>query len=966
MASENINQNVSVINKAIAGVQTLSSNLETAGRIFTTAFAIKNITEIATEMWDMEKSMRQLSVRMGNAAKGTKELTSAVIGLQKNFGIAYTDAKGIVETLAKGNVKKNLTDAATGAALFAKASGVASERVASITRSLNIDAKMSIKSINSMYAGMVKVQQRSGLTEEGMSAVSERISEAAQNMRIFGKTDLQIASMGVNTARLASGLEKVGINAETAMKWMSDLTDPDRIEDNIALYAQLGVSISDVMSGNVDMASELMSGKMQDLGKRITDMGYFAGSQFAKSLGISYKEASKMATASFTETANVTASPEEQAISDLDKLMKETRNFAGKLEDIGNKIHGWLNSLGPIFLSIGALLFLVAKNSFKKIRKQASIATEELGNGITESGKKSFYKLAEIAKKPFKEIGRNLSGTIENSLNGAELEKQFLSMGKKIGIGLSDRVGYSVGGKVLGLASIPSSISNAYNKNFDSKMMSGASSFSVNSEEYSRLVNSLREKANGSTTDSLKNHYNKMANTLSANMSKSNMVNNQGNAYSMDEIISRVSKYNEAVSSGKTSEANNIYNSFNSAMKKISRMSNSGFAELTTNLKLEQKAKADIARQSAKDALEEFRSAKKRQIQLMANDKTTGEALVDAQIQVEKLKKAFESLNKESIEQNKLLNKYTNLKSNERRGGILSNFASSVSASFGGFADSMSSRSGNKFNSKTGNVAYGTLLTGFDKISGGLKKMLGPLSLMGIGMLFLKPIMSKLQPILQELADVFMNSLEEPINIIGNILNQPSIKSAIKNIGVLFGELVKALLPPMLKILGFLLKAITLVPKTLSTIFGWDGPLAKTINSVYEVGDSLMKTNLDNTEALEKNTDSKTPILKLNANGDTIGEGSGTPSSPVANFSSSSSSSALSSFSAEQTKAINNLNDNFKTLTDSVISVLTSCFASSGSIGSKENALRVRVDNFPSGGVIGSNNDNDVYGRSKL
>ena len=52
--------------------------------------------------------------------------------------------------------------------------------------------------------------------------------------------------------KLVSSLEKVGISAQQATQWIERLTDPDNIEKNIGLYAQLGISISDALSGNID------------------------------------------------------------------------------------------------------------------------------------------------------------------------------------------------------------------------------------------------------------------------------------------------------------------------------------------------------------------------------------------------------------------------------------------------------------------------------------------------------------------------------------------------------------------------------------------------------------------------------------------------------------------------------------------------------------------------------------------
>lgn len=426
--NEDYKDQQSIVSKISDNLSKITDNLKTAGSLFGTAFALKGITEISRQMWDMDKTMQKLSARMGNASKGVdgikkgaKELSSEVTNLQKKYGATYDTAKNIVEVLAKGNLNGNMREAASGAELFSDAAGVGAEQVANLTRNLNVNGKMSVKSINSMYAGMLKVQQTAGLTDQGMEAVTNQIEEASINMKIFGKTDKEIASMGVNTTKLAAGLEKVGISAQQAMEFVNKLTDPDRIEDNIGLYAQLGVSMSDVLSGNIDMSSELMSGKMQELGQRIKGMGMIAGGEFARSLGLSYKEASKMAEADFSQAADATAAPEDKALEGLEKMTKATDNFTSKIDKFFNKLEGLINSIPPIILSAIGIIVLVGTNAFKKIRKQSSASTEEMRKDITTTSEYFSNSISDASSKASKSV-EGISDSISSIGNGNDIK----------------------------------------------------------------------------------------------------------------------------------------------------------------------------------------------------------------------------------------------------------------------------------------------------------------------------------------------------------------------------------------------------------------------------------------------------------------------------------------------------------------------------------------------------------------
>ena len=187
----------------------------------------------------------QTAIRMGMGTEGIKKMKGAVNDLQKNFGAAYQDAAELVNELTERHYVDNISEAAASINLMHRATGESTSSLIQFADNLSKAAGMSQKSISATMASMTKAQQAVGLSRAGMSAVVDTVQKAAEKMAAFGKTEAEIKKMATSTVLLASSMEKVGISAGRAADLVEQLTDPDRIEDNIMLYSQLGISMWD-------------------------------------------------------------------------------------------------------------------------------------------------------------------------------------------------------------------------------------------------------------------------------------------------------------------------------------------------------------------------------------------------------------------------------------------------------------------------------------------------------------------------------------------------------------------------------------------------------------------------------------------------------------------------------------------------------------------------------------------------
>ena len=363
-----------------------------------TGFSLK---EVVTQTIKINSELTKMSATLGEVnGNGFTQVKQAFVTATKEIGESFDKARETVDTLIGEGYVGNFSEAARAISLFSKATDVSRSNVASTYDFLNKTMKMSEDSIASIYATMQKVSQTYGLTKKGMETVSSSIKGMTLNMKAFGSNEVNIKQMAAGTAKLASQFEKVGLEASKATEMVAQLTDPDNIENNIGLYAQLGMSISDALTGNFDEVQ--MRAGLADFGNRLKEMGPIAGSAFAKTFGIKYKEA--MQYADMEQITENAVTPEVKAMEELTKGLEKTQDGFAAMQTAINKIKGALSSLSPVLLGVLALVVPKVTKFIKDTLQGIKDTFDELKNGAkgVEGG-------GEKNKKPsesLKEMGR--------------------------------------------------------------------------------------------------------------------------------------------------------------------------------------------------------------------------------------------------------------------------------------------------------------------------------------------------------------------------------------------------------------------------------------------------------------------------------------------------------------------------------------------------------------------------------
>ena len=339
----------------------------------------KALIDTAVKILTFNSELHRTVINAGKGAAGVEAYSKTVVNLGKSMGATQEDAQKVVKTLAElqylGSAKE-IESAAEASYGLARAFGISHEEVTQNTVELQKWGQVSAKTTTAMYADLMKVAQANGLTKNGVSAIMKTTTEWSGMLKAFGKTaPMDVQRYNMSLAKTVSALEKVGISAQTSTKLLEDLTDPTQIEANIPAYAALGISITDAISGNID--PEKMGTGLKEFGEKLKQMGPIAGAQYAKAMGVSYKDAIKAASADMAEASQIDMTPEEKSAEAMKQLTEATKSTTEKIQDIFTKIGAKLRSFGPLVMIVGGTLINFLMKRINKAQEENLKNTEE-------------------------------------------------------------------------------------------------------------------------------------------------------------------------------------------------------------------------------------------------------------------------------------------------------------------------------------------------------------------------------------------------------------------------------------------------------------------------------------------------------------------------------------------------------------------------------------------------------------
>jgi hypothetical protein len=836
-----------------------------------------SLIEIAKSTFEIEQNMMQLGVRMGKSREGGKLLYDQFANIQRTTGQSTENVSTMMNHLASSKFQGDMEIVGAHMLRFAHATGLSASESAQLAVNLSRVGGLGDRSLMQITAGMAKVQQRVGISASGMSALADSISASAHNMVAFGKTEQDIKQMTIRTTALVAALEKVGIAAHESTSLIENLTDPERIEENIALYSQLGISIQDALNGG-DITEQLGAG-LQDMAAKAAAMGPIAGAQYAKAFGISYKTLMKANQADIMGEMGKTA--EDMVPEDPQKTMIELqKNVKTSLDYISetiNRFEGFIRGFGPIIVTAITALIAFAPMIGKKIaslfspkdNKALASAQTDLEKGVEDSldmaGKKGGEKLkAQISKtmKGVAPIGEgSISGTIgEKQIQQLQQSQQIMAEIEQSVKTQNDELNTQEQIRVKQLNLLLEEM--AANKDKDGAAYAAQQS----AEKQLRKELNFIEERRAITDDYLHKQQNiydvegqivrlssdalrmelesaKSASVTALEQEKS--LNR--NIELRDQSIKQIEKEIER----QMSQAEAYNNAFESTV-------------VGTRQYAEMKQKMEEATLEA----EKLENILKKEVQDRENEKNSLQAVLKNVQERQQYEALITNEYEKRIEKG-MMDPASN-------GGLVNNLKKTISAIVSGARTGISSMTTKvkasmntlvtDIKKKLQNFKEHPLkasISGLKGLGGAIGKLIGPMAILGI-------IMKLVQPILQNLQDVL----------------QPLMKTFQGVFGKLFNTLITSLLPPLLNILkliwplltgiafiaGMLVKGIGYLVKGLGFLFPplkevGDGLIGageglmelkdsnkEVQNSLGQAADDIKTSNLTNTKATEENT----------------------------------------------------------------------------------------------------------------
>lgn len=390
----------------------LSGIVESSGKIANflgSAVMITGIADAFKASLKLDQSMKHLSVTMGLGIENSKKLYKTVTDVSFATGTTAEEAENMVSGLIRARVATDEVGKASKIMLnFATTTGMTNDESMQLYSNLRKVGGLGSKEIGQFAVTFAKVQQKVGMTEQEMSILSDSVQETAFRMSAFGRSPAQIEKMSKGIVGLGAEFVKVGLSVQKAVELVDQLTDPTRLEDNIGLYAQLGISIQDAMSG-ADITDQLDTG-LKGFADKVKAMGPIAGAQFAKQMGQNYNDLMKLTKAGNEVGEALDIEGSANPAKEMEDMVKAQQGLQMTVEKFFNRINSLVISLGPTILGLAILVTtIILPKIFKKIRKESIDTTETVTQGVRGTLMMGLEKSWVKTSERIKGIGKNIS-----------------------------------------------------------------------------------------------------------------------------------------------------------------------------------------------------------------------------------------------------------------------------------------------------------------------------------------------------------------------------------------------------------------------------------------------------------------------------------------------------------------------------------------------------------------------------
>lgn len=938
-SAENVTTSTNLWNRALQKTRDVVSRI---GGPIASIFSISTIIDATKNVFEHIQATRDLSYRMGEAGKTAGFFRDTIYDVAKSTGISTDRALELVGGLRRLRVAtQDIAELAKQTEMFSEVTGVSTTTSIRLAGELVRTGRVTSKVAAGMLTDIAKVQRAFGLTENEVEGLSEALIYTTRVLGQFGKSADFIAEFNDGVIELAGAFASVGIDASEANRFVEELLDPGKIEDNALLYSRLGISIQDVVSGNVDIAS--LAPKFKSLGQELTSMSGPAASAMAKSMGKPLEILRAMAGIDLSkigetgeDSAKTMQDMYEEQLGPLARAEKALENVRTTIQETisiaANKIQGIIKSITGILSNkalwiaggIGLLLliskirgrFLAVATDFGKAVSTAM--TESLDMAAKKSGVISERRGATGGRRGREDIqARIIAGDEYKRIQGVATTFEVMSQGN-----LFPAVAKMTENTAQWLRTI-----------------------SMGSEKVS-LLGILTEQRNKKMRESLDFHRqeNLMVNQRVKQVLEEDAIRHKGLSGRITELetmqrtaeqeweLNRLLKERSAVdrdieqNNKMINQQNNI---FEDTTKRIIQLMSGGEAKALYGNLVTQKQRLEsgmMHHEIRRSELETSIEILNRERDILEASKNTLEAKIgteewtsDEAIKLQEIKKHLTDVSDEhkiittnlseentafktqADEAKKIVTQMGLIERSIEKTGeeilkidtgalqvsrwkrmtdfIGATFRSAGTTMVDAFDKAKKSALqigmniveklkpqnwlksimakvrgyGEEEGAKT-RTAMGGLMGGLKNLGGNILRIAGPLALLGM-------LMKPLQPIIQQMGDILSSALAPLLDVLVKAL-LPPIMRVFAALLPLIGILVTKLLPPLLRVLGWVVKGLSLFIEGLSRIFKG---LKGAADSIKGVGDGLISAadsiNINEKEIMASMFDAQKKVI---------------------------------------------------------------------------------------------------------
>jgi len=826
---QNLSKGAGVLDKMKGSLNSVVRTFSRVGTTMGSFFAVGGIFDAARGILEVDQNMRNLSFQMGHGATQVKNFRDGVYEVSSATGLANQEISSMFTTFARARIAAgDIERLAEATGHFTQITGASADSAAGLASNLSRVGRLGTDGVENVMKSIVSVQREFGLAANEVEQLTDGMTGVTQMLSQMGKDSAFIENFNKGLARMAGSFTEVGLEANQALDIVNQLLDPSKLEDNALLYAKMGISIQDAISGNIN--PDQISAGLKDIGMQLQNMSGPQAAAMAAQLGMPLQELRAM--------AELDLSPTESGIESLADASAEQKGPLRMITEfwnsIQNQIAGILSDVLPLLTDGIGKLFKYFQNNdvaefFKNMMGNLQNAGKFLKTGLIVAAiggmmllfrklRKNLFSTADATRKSLiagvsegLEMGYKKGEEKISRLRATRGRAQSQARGERMRMRMSTDRGQTA----LGLAGSAESFQQLGNQPKILNSMLGVIS-NIN-REYAKtggFYNEFNIYGN-MINNNLRETHRRRVDTYNQEIQILEIAQQQVKSDKIKEKIGQqITKLQERAASAKQRELmfmnkdernallennqlrqTNLKNELNLNREKLLAIRDE--RELNQGVVVELRKKLESGKLSAKEQWETTKLSAKEQWE------TTQE--LNKHLEIER---QLNEERKEAVQSGKDLN--AELRSSREEGGQIEQAQQATFGEkfFAGLKTVISRPFDNLRNGftrvgmalKQNGGALGLLRKGITtlskKMAGGLLKGIGGLAKMAIPLMLIAPLMQKIQPLL----DVLIAALNPIFDILKDVIGELLIALA-----PLFATLVNTLFPPLLTVLGGLL-----------------------------------------------------------------------------------------------------------------------------------------------------------------